>query len=199
MENPELANTIRWLGFWETVSTIAFFGVILTLAIEFAADRFAKPLREQIDSAREMQIASLRDRAAKSELDLAKLRAPRKFSDEGIAKLVEALKPFAGQEFTVTTYWDAKEPSAFTRELVAVLTMAGWTFIPHERWHGLMGGIEGVIVHAHPDAIPKTKGAREALVNALRGVGISADPKEEVAANNPAHNKINLNIGQKPQ
>jgi hypothetical protein len=55
MENPALINAKWWVGVWETIEHWAFLGVVLTLAIEFAASHLAKSQRKIIDNARELR------------------------------------------------------------------------------------------------------------------------------------------------
>ena len=86
VESPALINAKWWVGVWETIEHWAFLGVVLTLAIEFAASHLAKPHRKIIDNARELemvrlnheadmakgQIADATARAAEAQLALAK-------------------------------------------------------------------------------------------------------------------------------
>lgn len=131
-------------------------------------------------------------KALEAQLALEKFKAPRQFSPDETAKLIEFLTPFSGQEFQVTTYWEAKEPMEFTKQLVGTLMQSGWKVIPHARWAGLLGGVEGVTAYVHPDAGPAARAARDALVAALRGMSFAADSKEEGAVNNPKHDRINI-------
>jgi|HubBroStandDraft_4_1064222.scaffolds.fasta_scaffold544330_1 hypothetical protein len=65
MSESELAIATRWSGIWEQVEHWAFFGVVVALAIEFAALKFGAPHKKKLDEAKELQIAQLTTEAAR--------------------------------------------------------------------------------------------------------------------------------------
>ncbi|MGD1212444.1 MAG: hypothetical protein ABR973_13940 [Candidatus Acidiferrales bacterium] len=122
---------------------------------------------------------------------------PRDLSDVQIAKIGATLKQFSGQLWTVTTYWESKEPLALTNRIFAALKAAEWQYDDEGTKSVLLGGIEGVQVYIHPQASPRTKSAADALVAVLNAEGISTMLREQ---NDPKHpnDKLHLNIGSKP-
>jgi hypothetical protein len=101
------------------------------------------------------------------------IMSPRDLSDAQVAKIVSTLKQFSGQSWTVTAYWDSKEPLALANKIFASLTAAGWQYDDEGTKGVMLGGVEGVQVFIHPQANPRTKSAADALVGALRAEGIS--------------------------
>jgi hypothetical protein len=123
--------------------------------------------------------------------------ADRSLTDAQLRAIANKLKRFTGQEFRITTYWDSKEPLSLANRIYAALNLAGWKYLKHEKWTGLFGGVEGVLVYVHPAADERTRSACEALISALIEEGISSGRREK---NDPQHpdNTIDLNVGAKP-
>jgi hypothetical protein len=123
--------------------------------------------------------------------------APRDLSDAQIATLGITLKQFSGQHWTVTTYWNSKEPLSLTNKIFSALKTAEWQYDDEGSKGVLIGGIEGVLVFVHPQANPRTKSAADALVAALNAERIGTALREQ---NDPSHpnDKLQLNIGSKP-
>ena len=107
------------------------------------------------------------------------------------------LRPYAGQVYDVTAYWESKESEGFAEQLHQVLQLASWKFLPMEKWRGLLGGITGVFVGYHPQADERTKQAAAMLITALSLDGFQAEAQVENPTNNPKHNIIHLTIGSK--
>jgi hypothetical protein len=130
VENPELTNAAWWYWFWELIGTISFFGVVVTLAVEFGAARLAAPYREILDNAREERISTANERAAKAELELAKFRAPRRIADEtAFIKAVTAAP--APTSFSVRYVKDDPDSSMFATRLFLLLSLnAHWNPTP---------------------------------------------------------------------
>jgi hypothetical protein len=134
--------------------------------------------------------------AAESELELAKLKAPRSISEEQAEEIANALRKYPSQQFQIATFWDLKEPVELSKRLYAILLKAGWTYAKPEHPGIILGGLEGIHVFANP-ALPGTKAAGDALVTALNGAGLTADSNGKAAPDNLV-NLINLNVGTKP-
>jgi hypothetical protein len=130
VENPELANAAWWYWFWELIGTISFFGVVLTLAIEFGAARLAAPYRAILDNAREERISAANERAAKAELELAKLKTPRSISVELRNRIVEQMKQFAPQEYAGRVSAGSDDAWNLWREISLALELSGWKRVP---------------------------------------------------------------------
>jgi hypothetical protein len=119
VENPELANAAWWYWLWELVGTIAFLGVIVTLAIEFGAARLAAPYRKIIDDAKDLKIAELNNETAR----LRKQVGPRSVNGEAFKKSLEG-KPKAPVEIM----FPREDIEAFhlALQLRDVLKISGW-------------------------------------------------------------------------
>lgn len=126
----------------------------------------------------------------------AKMVEPRSLSDEQAERIASQLMSYRGQQWTVTTYWDLKEPLALANRLYAILGKAAWTYDNSGSKGMLLGGIAGIQVYVHPEASAKAKDAATALVKALSESNIEADLR---SMNDPGHptEKLSLNIGTK--
>jgi hypothetical protein len=122
VENPALTNAAWWYWFWELVGTISFFGVIVTLAVEFGAARLGAPYKAILDNAREERISAANERAAKAELELEKFRAPRRIADEGTFIKAVSAAP-APTSFRVRYVKDDPDSSAFAIQLFIILSL----------------------------------------------------------------------------
>ena len=135
--------------------------------------------------------------SAEAKLALEKFKAPRVLSPQEQQVIASRVSKFVGQEYSVTTFWDLKEPLAFSNQLHHVLQAAGWKYIPPgEGGAFLLGGIAGVQVWVHPDADLPVKEAATALISALEEIGQNPTLKLQ-NPKNAKDNKINLNIGTK--
>jgi len=174
-----------------------FLIVIFGLAVEILTQVQSNNRTGLVIGALNDEAATALKEASQAQLALEKLKTPRSLTDDQLSSVIEALEPFAGQEFAITTYWDMKEPLAFANRLYEPLTRARWKYIKPDRATFLLGGIEGVQIWIHPDADPLTKQAREALLAALKGADIAVEQKEQNPSN-PKTNLIELNVGTKP-
>jgi len=115
-------------------------------------------------------LKAVETRAIKAEQRLA----DRTLSDEKIAEIGAQLAPFAGQQFTMNTYWQSKEPTNFTKRIGenALIAVAHWQFIRPTGF--LVGQVSGVTVDVANDADERTKEAAAALVSALKAADVDA-------------------------
>ncbi len=134
-------------------------------------------------------------RAQEAQQALQRLKAPRAFSDETLRGFRVALKPFAGQQWAVTTFWNIKEPVNFANLLYEPLNSAGWKLDDSGSKGGLPDGLAGVQVLVHPQADTKVKAAAAALVAVLNKYGFNAAMK--VITTSGEVNKIQINVGTK--
>lgn len=136
-------------------------------------------------------------KAAEASLALEKFKAPRVLSPQEQKLIISKVSRFAGQEYTVTTFWDLKESLNFSNQLHQVLTVAGWKYIPPgEGGSFLLGGLAGVQVWVHPEADSAVKNAADVLVSVLEEI----DQAPTLKLQNPKNakdNRIRLNIGTK--
>jgi hypothetical protein len=128
METPAVINAEWWVDFWETVEHWAFLGVVLTLAIEFAATHFMKAPRKVIDDARQLEVAQLKNDADTARLQTEQLKqivAWRSLSNETAAKLLSELSKKTG---AVNVLYTDSDPEAlfFAGQFRRALISAGW-------------------------------------------------------------------------
>jgi hypothetical protein len=140
--------------------------------------------------------AQAEQKAAEAQLALEKFKAPRVLSPRDQQVIIKVSK-FAGQEYSVTTFWDLKESHAFSNQLHQTLLLAGWKYIPPgEGGSFLLGGLAGVQVWVHPAADPPVRAAADALVSALEQIAQAPTLKLQ-NPRNANDNKIHLNVGTK--
>ena len=72
------------------------------------------------------QIRQDLDNASKRTEEIEQRLADRKLTDAQVIAIADIIKPFAGQEFVITTYWDLKEPMAVTNRIFGALTDRRW-------------------------------------------------------------------------
>jgi|SRR5580658_333672 hypothetical protein len=149
----------------------------------------------------ESHIADALQRAETAEREAAKLKerfADRSLSDKQAQSIATKIRPFAGQEFDVVTYWDLPEPFKIADRIAGIMAspLAGWKYVPITQASMLLGGVAGVQVWVHPAATESVKRAANALVSALNAEGITAYIKEQ-NPKNPIDLKIHLSVGTK--
>jgi hypothetical protein len=75
------------------------------------------------------EIAILYDRAAKAELELARMNAPRALNNKQMTDLINKLRPYAGKKYWIITQKSDEtkisEPN-FSAQLSTAFTTAGW-------------------------------------------------------------------------
>jgi flagellar biosynthesis GTPase FlhF len=148
----------------------------------------------------QLQIANANERAANAELQTERLRrqlADRTLSDDQITYIGNSLKPFKGQPYTVTAYWDSKESLNLANRIhVALQAVAGWSYSDEGSKSMMLGGEVGVMIWTHPDADESTGQAAKALINVLNTEGIEAEPRQQ-NPKNPKSNTIAVNVGSR--
>lgn len=173
---------------------VAQFGQVAASAQKEAAEA-----RQQAESFH-LQIAEANERAANAERETARIQhrlADRKLTDEQLVAIAGRIKPFAGQEFDVTPYWDSKESVAIANRILKGLTLGGWKYVRPEKAGFMLGGQIGVFVHVHPNVDKKIRDAANTLVAILNAQGIVAEIREQNLAN-PLDTKLHLTVGAKP-
>ena len=163
-------------------------------ASKAASDALAK--QQQI----ELELSKQKERAAIAEkmlLDVRETLADRSLTDKQLEVLASKLKPFAGQEYDVTAYWDSKESIGIAQRIHQALQLASWKFLPSKQYRALLGGIVGAQVWHHPEADESTKKAARSLIEALLKEGIQTGESIQNPTNNPKHNTISINVGSK--
>jgi hypothetical protein len=191
-----------WMGNRVTEITIASVGTIKTaanLASQYVDD--IKNIKADVEHQRR-EITAAVD-ALKKEIDEARAEtqkikermADRLLTDEQVSQIAERVKPFSGQQFEVTTYWDDKECVAIANRIYDALSLGGWEYLKPVRAEMLLGGVVGLLVYVNPKADDKTKNAANTLISVLNGNHLDAELREQ---NDPTpNNKIHLNLGIK--
>jgi hypothetical protein len=225
MDGPELIAAKYWSSLWEWIGDKAFLIVVVALAIEFLAARFARPHREALDHARELQLAELQKEAADSQLKLATLRTPRAtlLTNDALDSIADKLTPFKGTKFDTGLSGSSGEQADFLWRLESALAPvilypndrqqknAGWVELSwgfnrigvgataiHRGNRPVSGPVaaQNVELHLYPDFRDALLPAATALVSALRDVGIEA----QIAAYNTYDSNddaIHILIGEK--
>jgi hypothetical protein len=146
----------------------------------------------------ETNLAIQQERAANAERELLELQrklADRTLSNEQVEAIARSLKPFSGQEYDVTAYWDSRESVGIANRISESLQKAGWAFLSMAQWRAMLGGVVGVLVWSHPEADQRTKEAAQSLVAELTREGIQVESRTQNPTNNPKHNRISISVG----
>jgi hypothetical protein len=185
---------------------VSFFASRLTAAKDEELKRFQSEQATAVAEANaraaeaNARAAEANEKAEQERLARVKIEqrlADRVLTDAQVEAIADKLKPFAGQEYRVTTYWDLKEPLALANRIHQSLTRAGWKYSKPEGATALFSGIGGVQVYVHPDANEVVQAAATALVSALTAEDIETDMRQQNAPNNPDI-KLYVNVGTKP-
>jgi hypothetical protein len=170
-------------------------------AEEKIADARSRGEQAQTEAAKANARAAEANQKAEEE-KLARLKieerlADRKLNNEQLDTIARQVRDFAGQEYKITTFWDLREPLAFSNLIHAALQRAQWHYVPHgEGGSFLLGGVAGVAAYVNPLADEVTKNAASAIVKALKAENVDAELKQQNTQEKS--NVIYLNIGTKP-
>lgn len=186
MDDPSL---LSWI---EKGRILAAFLVAIGVSGEFLGDWLAKPIERRLAAIRTTEMLKLNkdisdanERAAKAELDLALLKAPRTLNLDQQKEISETLKPFAGRRFDIASITEP-EPQALVLKVEEALRNAGWVELNwrvpptpatsvYQRTHLPILGIvviSGVIIQMHPEKVSELMGSAKALASALDSEGI---------------------------
>jgi len=185
MNNPEFWSSV---GFWVLVGGLVGEGLVISFVPSGKLEKALAVL---------CTLVVIVGVAVEHIADSRRL-ADRTLSDGQVATIVADLKPFEGQLFQITTFWDMREPLALSNRLYGALIAAGWKYDKPRTGSFMLGGMEGVQILAHPAAKPEAKKAREELLSIPNRYGLSAVPKEQNAPNNPS-DELYINVGTKPE
>jgi type II secretory pathway component PulM len=89
MTPAELNDAAYWAGFWSRIEHWMFLGVVLTLALEFVALKFAEPYKEKLEKHREFEMSRLSKEAESARADMAKANAETAKANEAAAIATE--------------------------------------------------------------------------------------------------------------
>jgi hypothetical protein len=226
MEDQAVVSARWWSEFWEAIEHWAFLGVVLTLAIEFAAAHFVKSPRRIVDQARELEIARLSNeaetarkqiaeanaRASEAQLALEKLKAPRLLRVEQSARIADKIRPFKELKFDMSVLVGDPEAMFFLGQIANTLEAGGWHWIewnhptgPFMTVYALPGkpnvgqiGSVGVSILIHADHLSEFSDAADVLSAALNADGIIANVERDAPQGVPNHDTLHIVIGKKP-
>jgi hypothetical protein len=157
MTEAEIIDATYWAGFWSRLEHWMFAGVVITLAVEFLALKFAEPHKEKLEHQRELKIAELtkdgqrlskeaetarasiavaNERAAEAQLALEKLKTPRSLSRFQTIVLADKLRPFAKTRFDLSVIIGDPEAIGFLGFIADVLEAAGWEWVEYNHPSG---------------------------------------------------------------
>jgi hypothetical protein len=135
MNDPSLAAAAYWAPLLETVGDIAFLIVIIALAVELGAGRFAKHFHAQLDGARELQIATLENGTERLKADNLRLMTtlqPRRIAMGNLTKepgergdRFRKVAEFSGTRALVQAVPDF-EAQILASDIVFALRNCGW-------------------------------------------------------------------------
>ena len=188
------------LEFWESVflwaTGIAAVAGGVSILSAFVAGIIGYRTADVVQKDMTVKLAQANARAAEAHLALEKYKAPRLLEAQEAQLLISQLRPFSGQKYEITTFWDVQEPLAFSNQLHNALQQSGWKLIPHENSPLLLGVLLGVQVWVHPNAPPSVTKAADSLVSALAASGAAPTLKQQDATT-PNDSIIRLNVGTK--
>lgn len=163
-----------------------------------AAEAEAKAEGFRLEIARANERASEATRkAAQAALELAKYKSPRTLTDQQLRAITDQVRPFAGQEYEVITYWDDKEPMAISNRISrGLVRLASWRPEQPKRFEALLGGVKGILVYVDSKADEKTKRAAAVLASALERAG-GLECRLESTHGSEYPNKIQIQVGTK--
>jgi hypothetical protein len=137
MTEAEIIDATYWAGFWSSLEHWMFLGVVLTLAVEFIALKFAEPHKEKLERYRESRLVELqndserlskeaeiaRKETAQAKLELQRLKNPRSVMPDGLkAELADKPKGKAA----VLYVKECSDCEWLASWLVAGLQQSGW-------------------------------------------------------------------------
>lgn len=201
MDSAELANATWWSSFWDTVESWAFLGVVVALAVEFAAHWFVRPYKEEIEVARKAEIVRLQSESAKLTKEAEELRARNLALQQALApRILEqgqtaaALRRFSDMQWSVDVIGD-REAERTAGQIRWMLRAAGW-----KKFEGELRPItfrDGVFVYSVTGAeFPRASDAAEELVRQLNAGGVPAQLGFPISLPDPR--VIRVIIGLKP-
>lgn len=150
------------------------------------------------------QVAGATAEAAKANLELARLKEPRRLSTEQQNRVAARLRQFAGQKFDFNVYPES-EPMALATMFDSMLKAAGWQRIPSRNGDIVVtvGGetagtayLQGIEIFIGPDDDSSVRALTE-LASAVSANGIPVTPhKLDQLKGKP--NAIMVAVGNKP-
>jgi hypothetical protein len=195
MTATDLVGAEYWATFWEWIADKAFILVVIFLAVEYIAGRWAKPHREALENTRKLEIAQLTkegeqaraaiadsnaraaeasQKAAEAQLALEQYKAPRWIADARAEALAGRLRQFHDISVDVwLTHATSADAAPLATRLLGILRTAQWNA---NGVFNLMGGPSGtgILIATRDNPSPNDQAAAAALLNELNSAGITA-------------------------
>jgi hypothetical protein len=127
-------------------------------------------------------------------LKLEQRFADRTLTDPEVSAIADKLRTYAGQRFSVITWWNQKEPKAITIRLMRALQCAGWVYVPNSQF--FLEPVVGMYVNTSPGAGAHVMRAAGALASVLNDKGLACQLSPWKASSNPP-DVIFLDVGTK--
>jgi hypothetical protein len=190
------ANAGSNFFFWASIGGLILLGICEVVSHRYserkdylaAQGQDATQRRHDEEMARlHLETATISERAAKSELEVARLSTPRVrlLTPEAVASVVEKLRPFGRTKFDIAHANVGREQWDFLWQLEPIFSKAGWIFAD---WVGLnvfgkinwtlqmhvygLANVSNVSIELSPEGRDKLLPAANALVEALNEIGI---------------------------
>ena len=169
------------------------------------SERLARAELESQVAAAEVRAAEANAVASQAQLELAKLKQPRMIAPEDQEKIIAALKPFAGQNFSFVVFEDP-ESFALVRLIDNMLKSAGWLRVPAQLGvivHEVAGSTAGTTVDPGVGAFvgPDNLIAAPAVAALSKGLNDAGIPCRKGLANqlrDKTPKAILIHVGKKP-
>jgi len=204
-----LARLDIWLQIFGAMVAIGIVGEVGVGLRHWVLNRQLQTIQHIEDQAHEQNIAEANVRAAKAQeeaakanLELEKIKAPRTISPQEQTEIITALKPFSGTPYELLVGTDS-ESTNFMKIIQSILNHAGWVQVATVGI-GVAGsnpliGItlnSGVYIEIDASKLPVWQAAISKLVELLKAKNITAQGNAARTGVDP--NSVHVHIGKKP-
>jgi hypothetical protein len=190
----EFSASPKWNWWKSKGGRLSALLLIVGLAVEGVAQVNANNISGRVIAFLGDQEATTRERAAKLELELARLRAPRLLTPEQRQEVVSRLRRFEATAVAINANGDDPEVKAFASQLWSVFIEAKWkpsVFQVNSR------SPAGLLVESVSGADDRSRAAASELVSALAGMDIFITGPDPIELGNPTI-FVRLIVGRKP-
>jgi hypothetical protein len=145
--------------------------------------------------------AEANQRAAALNLEIVRLKTPRRLSPEQQQRMAATLKRFAGQKFSLTVGQEPEQLNLLA-DVKATLLSSGWVQVPPTGFGDIMIGDAalgfgtGVIGRFAPATNANIREIAQTLADALNAEDIASKPEPDARVFDPL--TINVLVGTKP-
>lgn len=152
----------------------------------------------------EQQTAEARTEAARAQIELSKLKAPRELTEAQQRKLVKELKSFSGTPITIEFEFSDGEAKALEMQLWSVLNRAGWKVIPNgisSHAASTLGIVVASFGEMTTNGVPiphRFAAAAEVLSKSLANIGLLSKYPGVVEVSTNPNDSVQMIVGRKP-